>query len=103
MEEGNENLDYPFPWDFKRCLTYRKFVGHRTSGFTFHSKEGVLQVFIALKNPSPWPRSNLRPLGPVVLYQANQPFFYLLNGFAKLGTTHLSTRRETLSTYVVIV
>jgi hypothetical protein len=28
-------------------------------------KEGVLRNFIALKNPSPWPGSNLRPLGPV--------------------------------------
>jgi hypothetical protein len=27
-------------------------------------KEGVLQIFIALKNPSPWPGSNPQPLGP---------------------------------------
>jgi hypothetical protein len=25
----------------------------------------VLRIFIALKNPSPWPGSNSRPLGPV--------------------------------------
>jgi hypothetical protein len=28
-------------------------------------KEGVLRIFIALKNPSPWPGSNPQPLGPV--------------------------------------
>jgi hypothetical protein len=28
-------------------------------------EEGVLRIFIALKNPSPWPGSNPRPLGPV--------------------------------------
>jgi hypothetical protein len=29
-------------------------------------EEGVLQIFIALKNPSPRPGLNPRPLGPVV-------------------------------------
>jgi hypothetical protein len=28
-------------------------------------EEGVLRIFIALKNPSPWPGSNPQPLGPV--------------------------------------
>jgi hypothetical protein len=28
-------------------------------------KKGVLRIFIALKNPSPWPASNPQPLGPV--------------------------------------
>jgi hypothetical protein len=28
-------------------------------------EEGVLRNFIALKNPSPWPGSNSRPLVPV--------------------------------------
>jgi hypothetical protein len=27
-------------------------------------KEGFLRIFIALKNPSPWPGSNPQPLGP---------------------------------------
>jgi hypothetical protein len=27
-------------------------------GFTAHLKEGVLQIFITLKNPVPWLRSN---------------------------------------------
>jgi hypothetical protein len=28
-------------------------------------EEGVLRIFIPLKNPSPWPGSNPQPLGPV--------------------------------------
>jgi hypothetical protein len=36
-----------------------------SSRFTSHPKEGVLRIFIALKNPSPWPGSNRLPLGPV--------------------------------------
>jgi hypothetical protein len=31
----------------------------------FHLKEGVLRIFIAINNPSPWPGLNPRPLGPV--------------------------------------
>jgi hypothetical protein len=56
--EGNENVVYPSPWDFKRCFTRRKILRHGTSGFTFHPKEGVLRIFIALKNPLPWSGSN---------------------------------------------
>jgi hypothetical protein len=65
MDEGNENLVYPSPWDFKRSLTCCKILWHGTSGFTSHLKEGVLRIFIALKNPSPWPGLNPQPLGPV--------------------------------------
>jgi hypothetical protein len=65
MGEGNENLVCPSPWDFKRSLTYRKILRRGTSGFTYQTKEGVLRIFIGLKNPSPWLGSNPRPLGPV--------------------------------------
>jgi hypothetical protein len=30
-------------------------------------EEGVLWIFIALKNPSPWLGSNPQPLGPVAI------------------------------------
>jgi hypothetical protein len=63
MGEGNENLVYPSPWDFKRFLTCRKILRHGTSGFTSHPKEGVLRIFIALKNPSPWPGSTFESNG----------------------------------------
>jgi hypothetical protein len=52
-------------WDLKRSFTCRKILRHWTSGFTSHPKEGVLRIFIALKNPSPWPGSNPQLLGPV--------------------------------------
>jgi hypothetical protein len=65
MVEGNENLFCPSPWDFKRSLTCHKILRHGTSGFISHPQEGVLRIFIALKNPSPWPGSDPRPLGPV--------------------------------------
>jgi hypothetical protein len=49
----------------KGFLTCRKILGHGTSGFTSHPKEGVLLIFIALKNPSPGPGLNPWPLGLV--------------------------------------
>jgi hypothetical protein len=64
MDEGNGNLVYPSPRDFKGSLTCRKILRHGTSGFTSHPKEGVLRIFV-LKNQSPWPGSNSRPVGPV--------------------------------------
>jgi hypothetical protein len=36
-------------------LTRRKILRHGASSFTFHPKEGVLRIFIALKSPSPQP------------------------------------------------
>jgi hypothetical protein len=63
--EGNENLVYPSPWDFEISFTCRKILRHGTSGFTPHAKEGMLRIFIALKNPSPWLGSNRQTLGPV--------------------------------------
>jgi hypothetical protein len=65
MGEGNENLFCPSVWDFKSSLTCRKILLHGNSGFTSHPKEGVLRIFIALKNASPWLGSNPQPLGPV--------------------------------------
>jgi hypothetical protein len=49
----------------KGSLTFRKIWRHGTSGFTSHPKDGVLWIFIALKNPSPRPVLNPRPLDPV--------------------------------------
>jgi hypothetical protein len=65
LGEGNENLVYSSQWDFKKYLKCRKILRHGTSDFTSHPKEGGLRIFIALKNPSPWPGSNPRPLVPV--------------------------------------
>jgi hypothetical protein len=49
MGEGNENLVFPSPWDFKISLTCRKILRHGASGFTSHPKEGVLRVLSPLK------------------------------------------------------
>jgi hypothetical protein len=46
-------------------LTCRKNLPHRTSDFTSHLNEGVLLIFIALKDPSPQPGLNPHPLDPV--------------------------------------
>jgi hypothetical protein len=49
---------------FKGSVTCRKILGHGISGFTSHPKEGVLRIFIAVKNPWPWPGLNPRALSP---------------------------------------
>jgi hypothetical protein len=51
--EGNENLVYPSPWDFKRSFTCRKILRHATSSFTSRQKEGVLRIFIAFAGLEP--------------------------------------------------
>jgi hypothetical protein len=65
MDKGHENLVYPSPWDLKRSLTCHEILQHGASGFTSHPKEGVLRIFITLKNPMPWSVLKPRPLGPV--------------------------------------
>jgi hypothetical protein len=42
-----------------------KILRHVTNGFTSPPKEGVLRIFVALKNPSPWLGFNPRTLGPM--------------------------------------
>jgi hypothetical protein len=46
-------------------FTRRKILRHGTSRFTSHSKEGVLRIFIALKNLSTWRGLNPWNLGPM--------------------------------------
>jgi hypothetical protein len=54
-------------------LTCRKILRHGTYGFALHLKEGVLWIFIALKNPSPRPGLKPRPLGPVATTLTTTP------------------------------
>jgi hypothetical protein len=58
----SENFSYQYLKYLKGYLTRRKILRQGTSGFTFHRKEDVLRIFIALKNPSRWPGLNHRPL-----------------------------------------
>jgi hypothetical protein len=67
----------------KGSLTCRKILRRGNFGFTSHPKEGVLRMFIALKNPSPRPGLNTRPLGPVTSTLTTTPprrltYLYLL-------------------------
>jgi hypothetical protein len=50
----NENFAYQYLRYLKGSLTCRKILRHGTYGFTSHPKEGVLRIFIAIKNPLPW-------------------------------------------------
>jgi hypothetical protein len=61
----SENFAYQYLKYLEGSLTCRKILRHGTTGFTSHPKVGVLRIFIALKNPSPWPGLNPRPLSPV--------------------------------------
>jgi hypothetical protein len=61
----SENFAYQYLRYVSGSLTCHKVLRHGASGFTSHPKEGVLRIFIALKNPSPRPGLNPRPLGPV--------------------------------------
>jgi hypothetical protein len=61
----SENFAYQYLKYHKGSLTCRKILRYGTIGFTSHPKEGVLRIFIALKNPSPRPALNPRSLGPV--------------------------------------
>jgi hypothetical protein len=63
--EGNENLLYPSPWNFKSYLYAVKYCDMVHPALFSIQKEGVLRIFIALKNPTLWPGSNPQTLGPV--------------------------------------
>jgi hypothetical protein len=67
MDQGVRILLIQYVRYLKGSLTCGKILQHGTSGFTSHPKEGVLQIFIALKNPSLLPFLNARPLGSVAI------------------------------------
>jgi hypothetical protein len=69
----SENFAYQYLKYLKGSLTCRKMLRHGTSGFISHPKEGVLLIFIAIKNPSPRSRLNPRPLGPVAITLTTTP------------------------------
>jgi hypothetical protein len=67
------NFAYQYPRYVNRSFKCRKILRHGTSGFTSHPKEGVLRIFIALKNPSPRYSLNPRLLGPVAITLTTTP------------------------------
>jgi hypothetical protein len=70
----------------KGSLTCRKILWCGTFGFTYHPKEGVLRIFIALKNPPPWLGLNLRPMGPVASTLTTTPLRWMVQD---LRNTHI--------------
>jgi hypothetical protein len=66
MGEGNEDLVYSSLWDFNSSFSHAiKSYDMGPPALLPTRNEGMLRIFIALKNPSPWPGSNRIPLGPV--------------------------------------
>jgi hypothetical protein len=61
MDEGERILRIQYLIYASGSLTCCKTLQHGASGFTSHPKEGVLQIVIALKNPSPWLGLNPQP------------------------------------------
>jgi hypothetical protein len=57
----SENFAYQYLKYLNGSLTCRKILRRGTSDFTSHPKEGVMRIFIALKNPSPRSGLNQRP------------------------------------------
>jgi hypothetical protein len=72
---SSENFASQYLKYLKGSFTCRKILRHGISvitsppkeGVLLRPKEGVLRIFIALKNPSPLPGLNPRPLGPVAI------------------------------------
>jgi hypothetical protein len=66
MGEGNENLVYSSPWDFKSSFTCRKILRLGTSSFTSHPRKVSYEFLSPLKVHR---RGRVRPrnvLSPVV-------------------------------------
>jgi hypothetical protein len=60
-------------------MTCHKIFWHGASRYTFHPKEGVLHIFITLKNPSPWLGLNPQTLGPVARTPTITPLRQLIS------------------------
>jgi hypothetical protein len=77
----NEKFAYSVSLIRQLIFTCRKILRHGISGCISHPKEGVLRIFIALKNPSLRPGLNPRPLGPVASTPTTTPPRRRIYGF----------------------
>jgi hypothetical protein len=73
IDEGMIILHIQYLRYINEYFTCCNILLHGTSGFTSHPKEGVLRIFIALKNTSRRPRLNPRPLDPVASILTTTP------------------------------
>jgi hypothetical protein len=87
-----ENFAYQCLKYLTGSLTCRKILRNGTSGFTFHAMEGVLRIFIALKNPSPRPGLNTPPLGPVASTLTTTPLRRLQSSCTSKRCEGIGTR-----------
>jgi hypothetical protein len=69
----SENFAYQYLKCLKGSLTCRKILRRKTSDFTSRPKEGVVRIFVTLKNPSPLPGLNSRHLGLVASTLTSTP------------------------------
>jgi hypothetical protein len=74
-----KNFAYQCLRYFNGSIPCHKVLRHGAFDVTSHLKEGVLQIFIALKNPSPWPGFNPRPSGPVASTLTTTPLRQLVD------------------------
>jgi hypothetical protein len=97
----NDNFAYQYLRFINRSLTCRKILRYGDSGFTSHPKEGVLQIFIALKNPSPWLGLNPRPFGPVASSLTNTtPRWQKVNRLLQIGSSDQSQMSTVKYSYI---
>jgi hypothetical protein len=101
----NENFAYQYLWYINGSLTCRKILRRGSSDFTSHPKEGVLRIVIVLKNPSPRPGLNSRPLGPLASTLTTTPprrpnIIYFV--YTNLSLNFLSILKTSLQVEIVI-
>jgi hypothetical protein len=79
-----------------------KFYDMGPSPLLLIREEGVLRIFIALKNLSSWPGSKRQPLGPVASTPTTTPPRRLTVGYTNvsLRTSFTSKQHEALPTRV---
>jgi hypothetical protein len=85
MDKGVRILRTQYLRYVNGSLRCRKILWHGTSSFTSRPKEGVPQIFIALKNPSLRPGLNPRPLCPVANTLTTTPSSRLVSDI-KMGS-----------------
>jgi hypothetical protein len=90
--KGGGNYEFGVRSIFVHCsksfLLAVKFLRNGADSFTSPPIEGMMRIFIALKNPSPSPSLNQRTLGPMASTLTIIPprllRIYFLNGLLKL-------------------
>jgi hypothetical protein len=87
----SENVAYQYLKYLKELLTCRRILQQVACRFTSHTKEGVLRIFIAVKNTSLWPGLNTRPLGPVISTLTTTPprWLFVILSFHSYHWTYL--------------